>query len=77
MGRRASAPTPPVQSDLHIRLSISLSDGSFDTHVKVPLRYTSEQRDAAVRRWLGLASTAMQMGVDNLHATLQEDPTND
>jgi hypothetical protein len=52
-----------------IELSIKLSDGSFETSVRVPVTAPIAQRTKAVERWLGLAGEALKQGVSDMAAT--------
>lgn len=65
--RKPLQPEPP--GPLTAKLSISLSDGSFETFVTVPLTCSVEQRHKAVERWLRLAAEGMAMGAESLTAT--------
>lgn len=44
-----------------IVLSVSLSDGSFDTNITMPIDVTEEQRMNFVKSWLGLMDSALKM----------------
>lgn len=71
-GRQPAGAEVPIAAPIpFIKLSISLSDGSFETYVKVPLDCTEADRNKAIQRWLSLAGHAMQQGVEELHATLE------
>lgn len=62
-----------VARAVHIELAIRLSDGSFTTSVNVPLDCDEKTRNRAIERWMKLAGEAMQLGVENLSATLGDE----
>lgn len=46
-------------SELTIKLSVSLSDGSFESNLSFPVSAVAEHKDALVKMWL----SAMQVGL--------------
>ena len=59
MGRRPSPPASMEAGPLTVVLSVSLSDGSFNSSVTVPVAATKAEMDAGVARWLEI----MQFGL--------------
>ena len=52
-----------VDKDLNkqIRLSVSLSDSSFDSTISLPVDSSQEQRVEFVQAWLGLMDAALRL----------------
>lgn len=46
---------------LMIELSVSLSDGTFDTSVKLPVSADEQQRNAVVSTWFELIQKALKL----------------
>jgi len=55
---------PLGQSVNHIELAVRLSDGSFDTSVKLPVDSSPENRDALVKAWFALIDQALTLVKD-------------
>lgn len=70
MGSRREPLQVPAGA-LAIKLSISLSDGTFETSVSVPVAAGRAEYDAALARWLRLAGEGLSLGVSNLAADLE------
>lgn len=54
-----TARKPEQDGDLQIRLSVSLSDGSFESNLSFPVNAVAEHKDELVKMWL----SAMQVGL--------------
>lgn len=52
---------PMVSKDLMIELSVKLSDGTFDTSVKLPVGADEQQRNAVVSTWFELIQKALKL----------------
>lgn len=47
-------------TELMLKLSVSLSDGSFDTAVQLPVEASQNAREAVVKAWFGLIQEALK-----------------
>jgi hypothetical protein len=55
-------------------LSIKLESGAFEASVRIPIEENTKSQDFndAVARWLALTATALQHGVSEMKATLEQ-----
>lgn len=64
MPRRANSPVTKssgVEPVRYLRLSVELSDGTFTSHVNVPMDASMEEKNAAVDRWLEIMRFGLKL----------------
>ncbi len=62
----------PVAQDQMIELSVRLSDGTFDTTVRLPVGADEQQRNAVVAAWFELIQKALKLAQDTSRKAKQE-----
>ena len=50
-----------IERELSIELSVKLSDGSFDTTVRLPVQANEQDRNAVVAAWFELIQKALKL----------------
>lgn len=53
-------------------LSVRLKSGGFESSVQIPLDRPKAEKDAAVQKWLKLIAFALENGVTEMAANLEE-----
>jgi hypothetical protein len=62
------------EKPVFVKLSVSLSDGSFGADLSIPVAHTDVQKKKAVEQWLELIQTGLKISATEIRATLEPLP---